>query len=59
MNPLLLMYIFLGVPLLMYLGQGWFFYFPRKRIGMAIAMTGYAIGNIGLIIDAMERGGEE
>lgn len=49
-------FIFLGIPLLMYLGQGWGFYFPRRRIGMAIAMTGYAIGNIGLIIDAIERG---
>lgn len=57
--PALLPFVFLGVPLLLYLGQGWLFYFPRRRIGMAIAMTGYAIGNIGLIIDAFERGGEE
>lgn len=51
--------IFLGFPLLMYLGQGWAFYFPRGRVGMAVAMTGYAIGNVGLIIDAFERGDVE
>jgi hypothetical protein len=52
------MWVCLGVPLAMYLSQGWGFYFPRGRIGMAIAMTGYALGNVGLIIDAYERGGE-
>lgn len=47
--------LFLGVPLALYLAQGWAFYFPRGRVGMAIAMTGYAIGNVGLLIDAYEQ----
>lgn len=46
---------FLGVPLVLYLAQGWAFYWPRGRVGMTIAMTGYAIGNVGLFIDAWEQ----
>lgn len=50
--------LFLGAPLALYLAQGWLFYWPRGRVGMALAMTGYALGNIGLLIDAWERESE-
>lgn len=43
--------LFLGVPLLLYLAQGIFVYAAGGRYGMALAMTGYAIGNVGLLLD--------
>lgn len=44
--------IWLGIPLLMYLGQAVFEYLQQGRYGMALTMTAYAAANIGLILDA-------
>ena len=43
---------FMGVPMLMYSLQGWLVYYRGGRMGMALAMFGYALANIGLILDA-------
>ncbi len=42
----------LGVPLLMYLGQAIFGYLAEGRYGMALTMTAYALANVGLVLDA-------
>jgi hypothetical protein len=44
--------IWLGVPLLMYLGQSVFEYLAQGRYGMALCMAAYALANVGLILDA-------
>jgi hypothetical protein len=44
--------IFLGIPLLMYLGQAIFDYWMAGRKGMALCMCAYALANVGLILDA-------
>jgi hypothetical protein len=44
--------IWLGVPLLMYLGQAIFHYLQAGRYGMALCMAAYALANVGLILDA-------
>jgi hypothetical protein len=44
--------IWLGVPLLMYLGQSVFEYLAQGRDGMALTMLAYAVANVGLIMDA-------
>jgi uncharacterized protein (DUF169 family) len=41
---------FLSIPMLMYAAQA-YTYYSGGRIGMALAMIGYTIGNIGLIMD--------
>jgi hypothetical protein len=51
-SPIILSYIFFGVPMLMYLGQSGFVYLAQGRYGMALCLAGYAIGNVGLIMDA-------
>jgi hypothetical protein len=51
-SPIVLSYIFFGVPMLMYLGQSGFVYLAQGRYGMALCLAGYAIGNVGLIMDA-------
>ena len=43
---------FMGVPLLMYLGQGWLVYWNGGRYGMCLAMVAYALANVGLILDS-------
>jgi hypothetical protein len=48
-------HIFLGMVGLMYILTT-FSYFKVRRIGMMIAFVGYAIGQIGLIIDSFEVG---
>jgi hypothetical protein len=42
---------FLGIPMLMYMAQSGT-YFLAGRVGMSLAMVGYSIGNIGLMLDA-------
>lgn len=44
--------VWLGVPLLMYLGQAVFEYWQAGRYGMAMCMSAYALANVGLILDA-------
>lgn len=44
--------IWLGIPLLMYLGQSIFEYLQQGRYGMALCMAAYSLANIGLILDA-------
>jgi hypothetical protein len=44
--------IWLGVPLLMYLGQSVFEYLQQGRYGMALCMGAYSLANVGLILDA-------
>lgn len=44
--------IFLGIPLLMYLGQAVFDYWNQGRYGMALCMAAYSLANVGLILDA-------
>ncbi len=44
--------IWLGVPLLMYVGQAVFHYAQVGRWGMALCMAAYACANGGLILDA-------
>ena len=46
-------YVFLGVPLLMYLAQAIFVYAQQGRYGMALCFLGYGIANAGLIWDSM------
>lgn len=43
--------IWLGVPLLMYLGQAFFHYLAVGRYGMALCLAAYALANVGLILD--------
>jgi hypothetical protein len=43
---------FMGIPMLMYSLQGWLVYYQGGRYGMALAMFGYSLANIGLILDA-------
>lgn len=47
MNSLL----YLGLPMLCYLAQSADYVFMAGRIGMGLAMAGYSIGNVGLILD--------
>lgn len=54
MNPQL----FLSIVGLMYI-LTCLSYFRVKRIGMMIAFIGYTIGQVGLIIDAYEMGGND
>lgn len=42
----------LGVPMLMYVGQAVFEYLKDGRYGMALAMGAYALANVGLILDS-------
>lgn len=42
---------FLGIPMVMYLAQSADYVLVRGRVGMSLAMFGYAIGNVGLILD--------
>jgi hypothetical protein len=42
----------LGVPMLMYLGQAVFEYLRQGRYGMALCLTAYSLANVGLILDA-------
>jgi uncharacterized protein (DUF169 family) len=42
---------FLSIPMLMYAAQA-YTYYSGGRVGMALAMIGYTIGNIGLIMDS-------
>lgn len=51
MNSLL----FLGIPLACYLAQGVFVYAAQGRWGMCLAMCAYALANVGLIVDAVNR----
>ena len=44
-------YLFMGVPLLMYLCQAFFVYWQQGRYGMALALFAYALANVGLILD--------
>lgn len=44
-------FVFLGVPLLMYVMQGVLVYLKAGRYGMALAMFAYALANVGLILD--------
>lgn len=44
-------FVLIGVPLIMYLGQAAEYYFAAGRVGMAVAMLGYALGNVGLLLD--------
>jgi hypothetical protein len=46
-------FITLGVPMVMYLAQSVDYYVVQGRIGMSLAMVGYSIGNVGLILDRM------
>jgi hypothetical protein len=46
-------YVFLGIPLLLYLCQAFAVYFAQGRYGMCMALTAYAIANCGLILDAL------
>lgn len=50
-------FLFLGVPMICYLLQAaeYSWHAKPRRIGMTIAMVGYAIGNVGLIIDRIEQ----
>lgn len=43
---------FLGVPLLMYVGQSVFVYLKAGRYGLALCMFAYACANVGLILDS-------
>lgn len=45
-------FVFLGLPMLMYVGQGCAVYFAAGRYGMTLAMCSYAMANVGLILDA-------
>lgn len=47
-----LVYLTIGVPLLLYLGQSIQYAVQQGRYGMAIAFLGYAIANVGLILDS-------
>lgn len=44
--------LFMGVPLVMYLGQSVFVYLAAGRYGMALTLFAYAVANVGLILDA-------
>jgi hypothetical protein len=44
--------LFLGIPMLMYVGQGVAVYAAQGRWGMCLAMCAYALANVGLILDA-------
>lgn len=48
-------YLFLGVPLVMYLAQALFVYLQQGRYGMALCLFAYALANVGLIMDANGR----
>lgn len=44
--------IWLGIPLVMYLGQSVFVYLEQGRYGMALCVAAYSLANVGLILDA-------
>lgn len=44
--------IWLGIPLLMYLGQAITGYLAEGRYGMALCLAAYSLANVGLILDA-------
>jgi hypothetical protein len=46
-------YIFLGVPLVMYILQALVVYAPQGRWGMCLALLAYALANAGFIWDAV------
>jgi hypothetical protein len=50
-KDLLLPALFLGLPFLCYLGQGFLVYLPHGRLGMTLMMTGYAVALIGQYLD--------
>jgi hypothetical protein len=45
-------YLFVGIPMLCYAAQGALVYFREGRYGMALAMAGYCVANVGIIMDA-------
>lgn len=50
-STLLASLAFIGVPMLCYAAQGATVYLPAGRIGMSLAMLGYCIANVGIIMD--------
>lgn len=47
-------WVFIGIPMLCYAAQAIWVYLPQGRIGMALAMFGYVLANIGIIIDTLK-----
>ncbi len=45
-------YLFVGIPMVCYALQGCLVYLKAGRIGMAVAMFGYVLANVGIIMDA-------
>lgn len=45
-------YLFMGIPMLMYLCQAYMVYYSAGRYGMCLALSAYALANAGLILDA-------
>ncbi len=44
-------FLFLGIPMLMYVLQGIVVYWNAGRYGMTLCMVSYALANIGLLLD--------
>ncbi len=45
-------YLFVGIPMVCYAAQGFLVYLKAGRVGMALAMFGYVVANVGIILDA-------
>lgn len=45
-------FVTLGIPLVLYLGQAIQYLAQQGRYGMALTMAAYGIANIGLILDS-------
>jgi hypothetical protein len=46
-------YLFMGIPMLMYLAQAFVVYYAQGRYGMCLCLTAYSLANVGLILDAL------